>query len=75
MSEHQQRMKVILHDLSNTFDTYVTADNHSMEAGPNKIEGALDAHRAALVDLAKAVRDHEQEMTRMMSPVSDQGSL
>ncbi len=75
MAEHQQRMKAILYDLSNTFDTYVTVDDHSIEGGPNKIEDALDAHRRALVDFANAVRNHEQAMTQMMTHASDHGSL
>ncbi len=74
MSEHQQRMKVILHDLSNTFDIYVTADDHSMKAGPNKTDDALEAHRDALVGFANAVRDHDQEMARMMTHASAHGS-
>ncbi len=75
MAEHQQRMKAIAFDLSNTFDAYVTVDDHSIEGGPNKIADALDAHRAALVDFANAVRDHEQAMTQMMTHASDHGSL
>ena len=75
MAEHQQRMKAILYDLSNTFDTYVTADDHSIEGGPNKIDDALDAHRNALTDFADVVRDHEKTMAQMMTHASDRGSL
>lgn len=75
MAEHQQRMKGILYDLSETFDTYVAADNHSIEGGPDKIEDALAAHRDALNDFANAIQDHEQAMTQMMAHASNRGSL
>ncbi len=75
MAEHQQRMKGILCDLSETFDTYVAADNHSIEGGPDKIEDALAAHRDALNDFANAIQDHEQAMTQMTAHASNRGSL
>lgn len=67
MAGHQQRMKTILFDLSDTFNTYVATDDHSIEGGPNKIQDALKAHRDALAELADAIKDHESAISQMMS--------
>jgi uncharacterized protein YukE len=75
MAEHQQRMRGILFDLSDTFYTYLTVDDHSIEGPPNKIEDALVAHRDALNDFASAIQEHEQAMAQMMTHASDRGSL
>ena len=75
MAEHQKRMKAILFELSNTFDNYLTVDDHSIEGGPNKIQDAFDAHRDALNDLADAIKDHEQAVARMMTGGADHGDV
>lgn len=75
MAEHQQQMKSALFYLSDTFYTYLAADDHSIEGGPNKIEDALTAHHDALNDFAHAVKDHEQAMAQMMTTAADHGSL
>lgn len=65
MAEHQQQMKSALFHLSDTFDTYLAADDRSIEGGPDKIEDALTAHRDALNDFAQAVKGHEQAIAHM----------
>ncbi len=75
MAEHQQQMRSALFYLSDTFYTYLAADDHSIEGGPNKIEDALTAHRDALNDFDHAVKDHEQAMAQMMPPAANHGSL
>ncbi len=75
MDEHQREMKSALFYLSDTFHTYLTADDRSIEGEPNKIEDALTAHRDALNDFDHAVKDHEQAMAQMMSPAAAHGSL
>lgn len=75
MDEHQREMKSALFYLSDTFHTYLTADDRSIEGGPNKIEDALAAHRDALNDFDRAIKDHEQAMAQMMSPAAANGSL
>ncbi len=67
MAGHQQRMKTILFDLSDTFNTYVTADDQSIEGGPNKIQDALNAHRNALNEFADAIKDHDNAVSQMMT--------
>ncbi len=67
MTGHQQRMKRLLFDLSDTFDRYVTEDNHSIEGGPNKIQDALNAHRDALNEFAEVIKDHEGAISQMMT--------
>jgi len=74
MAEHQQRMKGLLFNLSSTFETYVQADNSSIEGSPNKIEDALEAHRDALNDFAAAIKDHEQAVAQLMPGGTDSGS-
>lgn len=73
MAEHQQRMNSIAFDLSETFDAYVTEDNHSIEGGPNKIEDALNAHREALKSFADLIKEHEQAVNQMMPPAEREG--
>jgi len=67
MTGHQQRMKRLLFDLSDTFDRYVTEDNHSIEGGTNKIQDALNAHRDALNEFAEVIKDHEGAISQMMT--------
>ncbi|HLH36358.1 MAG TPA: hypothetical protein VKX41_16930 [Alloacidobacterium sp.] len=67
MAEHQQRMKRLLFDLSDTLDRYITEDNHSIEGGPNKIQDALDAHRDALNEFSEVIKDHEGAISQMMT--------
>lgn len=62
---HQQQMKAALYALFDTFDTYVKADDSSIEGSPEKIKDALDAHRNALKDFADAIHDHEQAVAQL----------
>ena len=80
MTDHQQRMKAILSDLSDTFNTYVTVDDHTIEGSPNKIQDALNAHRVALNKFADVIKDHDGAISQMtangaesipMLPLSD----
>ena len=84
MAEHQQRMKAVLFDLSDTFNTYVTVDDHSIEGSPNKILDVLNSHRAALNEFADVIKDHDGAISQMkangaesipMLPLSELGLL
>ncbi|HZC22924.1 MAG TPA: hypothetical protein VE866_06260 [Candidatus Binatia bacterium] len=69
MMEHQQRMKSLLYDLVDTFDTYVKADDTSIDQ-PFAIEEAFDAQQDALKEFADAIQQHKQAMTQMMAKCS-----
>jgi hypothetical protein len=65
MMQHQQEMKGVLYDVVDTFDTYQTADDSSIESS-EPVEDALHAHRDALKEFTAAIAQHQVAMTQMM---------
>lgn len=66
MTEHQQRMKTALYELTSTFGAYVAADDHGIDQ-PYMVEESLNAYRDALQDFAAVVHEHGQEVAAMMA--------
>lgn len=70
MAEHQQRMNAMLSDLSDTFNTYLTVDDNSIEGSPNKIQDALKDHESAISQMTANCAE-----SIPMLPLSDLGLL
>ncbi len=69
MIQHQQQMKSVLYDAVDTFSTYQSANDSSIEAS-EPVEDALAAHRSALAALTDASAQHQQAMAQMMKRCS-----
>ena len=69
MVEHQLKMKGVLYDVVESFDSFEQANdqpNNSYIVVTMSIDQAFDAHREALKELADATAQHEQAMAQMM---------
>ena len=65
MMVHQQQMKAVLYDVVDTFFTYETANDTSIDSS-EPAEDALTPHRAALKELGDASVQHDEAMKQMM---------
>ncbi len=69
MVEHQLKMKGVLYDVVESFDSFEQANdqpNNSYIVVTMSIDQAFDAHREALKELADATAQHEQAIAQMM---------